>query len=384
MKPLFLLFSALVAGYPALAQQGLGGTWSNTAQPSPGINTGQANPSSTIGPSSNSIFLHGRVVMDDGGDVPLNIVIEKTCNGHTSALTYADKKGRFTVSLSGTSAAKYADASYDANSSGNPNQPAALQSVRKPSLVNCELRASYPGFQSDHVTITASRAMDNPDLGIFILHKTGNARPSTVSATFLNAPRQALKFYQKGMDDLRADRLENATRAFQKAVEAYPQFASAWYEMGRLKMTQDATAAQKLLQKAVAADPKYAPPYVELSFLAMRAHDWAGTLDLTARALAFDSSSYPQLFYFSAVANANIGNFDEAERQARDAVRIDHDRRFPKALQLLGFLLERKGDLQGAAEQMRGFLATSPSDEDAQVIKTELAALQTRLRASNK
>ena len=154
--------------------------------------------------------------------------------------------------------------------------------------------------------------------------------------------------------------------------------------MGRLKMTQDATAAQKLLQKAVAADPKYAPPYVELSFLAMRAHDWAGALDLTARALAFDSSSYPQLFYFSAVANANIGNFDEAERQARDAVRIDHDRRFPKALQLLGFLLERKGDLQGAAEQMRGFLATSPSDEDAQVIKTELAALQTRLRASNK
>jgi tetratricopeptide (TPR) repeat protein len=320
--------------------------------------------------------------MDDNSELPLNVVIEKTCNGHTSALTYADRKGRFTVSLSGDAAAKYADASYDAHSSGNPNQPAAVQAVRKPSLVNCDLRASYPGFLSDYITITSSRAMDNPDLGTFILHKTGNAPPSSISATFLSAPRDALKFYQKGMDDVRKDKIANAEHEFQKAVDLYPQFASAWYEMGKLRMTHDATAAQKLLQKAISAEPKFVPPYVELSFLAMRAHDWAATIDLTSRALVLDSSSFPQLFYFSAVANANISNFDEAEKKARDAVHMDHDHRFPRALQLLAFLLERKGDLQGAAEQMRGFLATSPSAEDAQVIKTELAALQTRLSAS--
>jgi tetratricopeptide (TPR) repeat protein len=372
----------LLVAYPCKAQPAAAGTWSNTAQPSPGINTGQANPSSTIGPSSNSIYLHGRVVMDDNSELPLNVVIEKTCNGRTSALTYTDRKGRFTVSLAGDAAAKYADASYDSHSTGSPNQPASLQTVRKPSLVNCDLRASYPGFLSDHVTISASRAMDNPDLGTFILHKTGSAPPSSISATFLSAPRDALKFYQKGMEDIRKDKIANADHEFQKAVDLYPQFASAWYEMGKLKMTQDATTAQKLLQKAVSAEPKFVPPYVELSFLAMRAHDWAATIDLTNRALALDSSSFPQLFYFSAVANANLSNFDEAEKKARDAVHIDHDHRFPRAIQLLAFLLERKGDLAGAAEQMRGFLALSPSDADAQVIKTELAALQTRLSAS--
>lgn len=382
MKPLFIVFAVLAASVPSGAQ--LTGTWSNTAQPSPGINTGQANPSSTIGPSANSIFLHGRVVMDDGGELPLNIVIEKTCDGRTSALTYADRKGRFTVSLSGTSAAKYADASYDSRSSGNPNQPAAVQTVRRPSLVNCDLRASYPGFQSDYVSITSSRAMDNPDLGVFILRKSGSAPPSTISATFLNAPRPALRAYQKGMDDLRLEKPVNAAKEFQKAVDAYPQFASAWYELGRLKMAQDQSEAHELLQKAVAADPKYVPPYVELAFLAMRAHDWQATVDLASKGLAVDSSTYPQLFYFSAVASANLSNFDEAERKARDAVRIDHDHRYPRALQLLAFLLERKGDLQGAAELMRGFLAASPSGDDAQVIKTELAAVQTRLGGSNK
>jgi tetratricopeptide (TPR) repeat protein len=385
MKLLLLLFSVLLVGFPCAAQSGATGTWSNTAQPSPGINTGQANPSSTIGPSSASIYLHGRVVMDDNSELPLDVVIEKTCNGRTSALTYADRKGRFTVSLAGDAAAKYADASYDSHSTGSPNQPASLQTVRKPSLVNCDLRASYPGFLSDHVNISASRAMDNPDLGTFILHKTGSAPPSTISATFLSAPRDAMKFHQKGMVDIRKDKIGNATHEFQKAVDLYPQFASAWYEMGKLQMIQDTNqdaTAQKLLQKAVAADPKFVLPYVELSFLAMRAHDWAATIDLTSRALVLDSSSFPQLFYFSAVANANISNFDEAEKKARDAVHIDHDHRFPRALQLLAFLLERKGDLAEAAEQMRAFLSMAPSDADAQVIKTELAALQTRLSAS--
>jgi tetratricopeptide (TPR) repeat protein len=323
--------------------------------------------------------MHGRVVMDDASELPLNVVIEKICNGRTSALTYADKKGRFTISLSGDSAARYADASYDAHSSGNPNQPAAVQTVRKPSLVGCDIRAAYPGFQSDHLAISASRAMDSADLGTFILHKTAGAAPSTISATFLSAPREALKPYQKAMDDLRKNKPDDAAREFQKAVEVYPQFASAWYELGRIRMAQDAAAARQCLEKAVAADPKYTPPYVELAFLAMREHNWERTIDLTTRALTVDSSTYPQLFYFNAVANANLSNFDEAEKKARDAVRIDHDHRYPRALQLLAFLLERRGDLKGAAELMRGFLATSPSDEDAQVIKTELSALQTRL-----
>jgi tetratricopeptide (TPR) repeat protein len=383
MKPLFLFIPALLVCCPCRAQ-GLAGSWSNTAQPSPGINTGGANPSSTIGPSSSSIFLYGRVAMDDASELPLNVVIEKTCNGQTSALTYADRKGRFTVNLSGDSAAKYADASYDSHSTGSPNQPAAVQTVRKPSLVGCDLRASYPGFRSDYLSISSSRAMDSADLGTFILHKTSGSAASTISATFLTAPKDALKSYQKAMDDVRKNKPENAKQEFQKAVAIYPQFASAWYELGRLEMAHDdsaatVAAAQTSLRRAIAADPKYSPPYVELSFLAMRGHDWQTTLDLTGRALALDSSTYPQLYYFSAVANANLSNFDDAEKKARDAVRLDHDHRFPRALQLLAFLLERKGDLQGAAEVMRGFLATSPSDPDAQVIKTELASVQTRL-----
>jgi tetratricopeptide (TPR) repeat protein len=184
------------------------------------------------------------------------------------------------------------------------------------------------------------------------------------------------------MEDLRKGKVDSAAQQFRKGVDIDAQFASAWYELGRLKMPVDTAAAQTCLRKAIAADAKYAPPYVELSFLSMRAHDWAATIDLTTRALALDSASYPQLFYFSAIAYANVGNYDEAEKKARDAVRIDHDRRYPKALQLLGFLLERKGDIAGAVEQMRGFLAIAPSPEDAQMAKTQLAALETRMKVT--
>lgn len=384
MKLVFLALVVLLARSPSRAQatSGPGGTFGNAAPPSPGINTGNANPSSTIGPSANSIYLHGRVAMDDGSEVPLNVVIEKICNGRTMALTYADRKGRFTVSLAGDSTARFADASYDSNSVNSPNQGLGTQTVRKPSLVGCDVRAAYPGFQSDHVNISSSRAMDDGNLGTFILHKEGNLPASTISQTSRTAPREAMKAYERGMDDLRKGQAGLAAQQFQKAVDLDPQFATAWYELGRLKMAGDAAAADNCLRKAVAADAKYAPPYVELSFLAMRAHDWPGTIDLTARALALDSASYPQLFYFSAIAYANLGNYDEAEKKARDAVRVDHDRRYPKALQLLGFLLERKGDFAGAAEQMRGYLATEPAAEDAKIVKTQLASLETRMKVN--
>jgi tetratricopeptide (TPR) repeat protein len=386
MKLVVLALSLLLASsrIGAQATSGPGGTFGNAAPPSPGINTGGANPSSTIGPSAGSIYLYGRVTMDDGSELPLNVVIEKICNGRTTALTYADRKGRFAVSLAGDSTAKFADASYDSRSVGSPNQGLGMQTVRKPSLVGCDLRASYPGFQSDHVNISSSRAMDDPNLGTFILHKQGGAAPSTISETFRTAPRDAVKAYERGMDDLRKGKAGDAGQQFQKAVDQDAQFASAWYELGRLKMPEDAPGAQTLLRKAVAADPKYAPPYVELSFLAIRAHDWPSAIDLTTRALALDSSSYPQLFYFSAIAYANAGNYDEAEKKARDAVRVDHDRRFPKAMQLLGFLLERKGDIAGAAEQMRGYLATEPPADDAKMAKTQLASLETRIKAISK
>jgi tetratricopeptide (TPR) repeat protein len=374
----------LLASIPCGAQpsSGPGGTFGNAAPPSPGINTGGANPSSTIGPSASSIYLYGRVTTDDGSELPLNVVVEKTCNGRTTALTYADRRGRFTVSLAGDSTAKFADASYDSRSVGSPNQGLGTQTVRKPSLVGCDLHAAYPGFESDHVNISSSRAMDDANLGIFILHRVGGAASSTISETYRTAPREATKAYERGMDDLRKGKAESAAQQFQKAVDIDAQFAGAWYELGRLKIPVDTAAAQTCLRKAIAADAKYAPPYVELSFLSMRAHDWAATIDLATRALALDSASYPQLFYFSAIAYANVGNYDEAEKKARDAVRIDHDRRYPKALQLLGFLLERKGDIAGAVEQMRGFLAIAPSPEDAQVAKTQLAALETRMKVT--
>src|SRR6185436_8850699 len=58
-------------------------------------------------------------------------------------------------------------------------------------LMGFEIRASLPGFRSDVVNLSGRRAFDNPDLGTIILHRMGNVEGTTISATSLNAPKDA-------------------------------------------------------------------------------------------------------------------------------------------------------------------------------------------------
>ena len=72
--------------------------------------------------------------------------------------------------------------------------------VSERDLMGCELRATLAGFRSDIVSLNGRRAMDNPDVGVIILHRMANVEGFTYSGTSAFAPKDAKKAYDKGRE----------------------------------------------------------------------------------------------------------------------------------------------------------------------------------------
>ena len=153
---------------------------------------------------------------------------------------------------------------------------------------------------------------------------------------------------------VRARDFAGAEAQLRKAVEAYPGYAEAWQELGDLLVVRNRnTEAREAFLQAIASDHRYAKPRLSLARLAATERDWQGALDSAESLLELDAFSYPQAYYFDALANYYMGNREKALEQAQQAVRLDKAHVVPWAEGLLGTLYSDTGDYSAAAEQFR-------------------------------
>ena len=379
---------------PASPQHGAGGgmsagSGSRTSPSNPGITSGT---NTTPGLGGRGLFLSGKVQMEDGAAPPEPVLIERICGtGYRKAEGYTDSKGQFSFQL-GQEQGVTADATFETatgapgvssgSAGASPNRinssgaisPTAASSRR---LIGCELTASLPGFRSDLVNLDQRRRLDNPDVGTLILHRVANVEGSTISVTTLQAPKDARKAYDRARQALRKDKTEEAQKQFAKAVELYPQFAEAWYQLGRLQENNNQTAeARTSYSQALAADPKLISPYLPLARFALHDRNWQDVADTTGRLLKLDAIDFPEAYYYNAAANFRLKKLSDAESSARQALKLDSAHRVPQAAHILGLVLYQKNDYAGAAEQLRTYLQIAPNAPDAAQVKGQLAELE--------
>jgi tetratricopeptide (TPR) repeat protein len=224
--------------------------------------------------------------------------------------------------------------------------------------------------------------LDNPDVGIIILHRLANVEGYTVSATSALAPKDAKKAYDKAGDQIKKNKWSDAKANLEKAVAEYPKYAAAWYELGQAwENENNVDEARKAYGEALNADSKFVKPYLPLAGLAMREKKWQDAIDITSRLNKLDPYDYPRAYYYSAIANLNLQKLDEAEKSAREAVRVDTGHTIPKANHVLGVILANKQDYAGAAESMRAYLALSPDGKDSEFVRKQLADIEKSLAA---
>ena len=341
------------------------------------------------------IFISGKVITDDGTPPPEPATIERICGGANARPEgYTDSKGRFSFEL-GRNMGVMQDASVS-NSNDPFNNRGGMGSrgmgnmggiggmgggVSERDLMGCEIRASLPGYVSSIVNLSGRRVMDNPDIGTIILKRIAGVEGMTFSMTSAMAPKDAKKSYDKARDQMKKKKFDDAQKELEKAVGLYPKYAVAWYELGMIhQQANRKDDARKAYEETLKADSKYINPYLQMAVLSAGENNWKEVDEATDRVIQLNPVNFPQAYFFNSVANYNLQNFDEAEKSAREAVKLDGQHRWPKAQHLLGILLAGKGENQAAIENMRGYLKFNPNGSDKSVVEKQIAEIEERLK----
>jgi Tfp pilus assembly protein PilF len=324
---------------------------------------------SSIGNQENfsQLALHQRGGMSFTGKIAVReaplpwdaIPVVVTCNGAVRYRTEADPKGAFIIQGQVTS-------------SELVTTKADLKQVSASQLIGCNISADVPGYRSTTLHIANQDIRDNPDLGTITL------RPDEAASTPVTS---ANKEAQKKYDKARAEYLSNNTNAaehdLEKATQIDPQFADAWYELGKMQQQKsDNQAALASYLKAVAADAKFVSPYERIAELSALQKKWQDVASATAQSLTLDPAGTPQIWYFDALGNFNNGKADVAEAGARKSLAMDPQHLAPNTEQLLAVILANKGEYAEALKHLQNSLTYMKPGPNADLVKQQIAQLE--------
>lgn len=322
-----------------------------------------ANFGQMMNQQTGSMHFYGKVAMGSGSlpwdPIPILVV----CDGKVRLNLTASAKGDF-------------DIVAPARRSELVTEKKDVKRVIPSELVGCQVSASLDGFTSTKLTIANRSLEDDPSIGTIVLRVDEFAKGSIVSPTTLTASKDAAREFEKAHDDFLNKHADSARRHLEKAVALDPQFAEAWYHLGKLEETSKPQDALTAYNKAVAADPKYIPPYEGIAAVAAPLKKWQDVVDATNHSLELNPAGTPQIWYYNAVGNLNIGNKDAAEKSAETSLGMDPSHIAPNTEQLLAVIEAGRGEYKAALTHLRNCLTYTPPGPNADLMKQQIAQLE--------
>jgi len=348
------------------------------------------------------MFVRGRVASNSGASIPHDALVERICDGRVRQQVYVAPDGGFSMQM-GVHDTTLVDASGEAEM-GRPSQPGASGEdsnlgIPRNELVDCELRASIAGFHSDTVSLVGLLPTGRIiDVGAIAVQPAAAINGTTLSATPYKAPPDARKAYEKGFDAEKKGKLAEAEKYLAKAVEIYPKYASAWYQLGTVFEKQNQKdPARDAYAKAAASEPRFLPPYRSLASMAFEERDWSEVVRLTGYILEHDPLSnastagyvldldeaHPaEIYFYNAIANFKLNKIAEAEKSARKAEQVDLPHHFPQLHLLLAEISARNRDYSAAISELKDYLEIVPHAENREQVRQQLAKLEQLQRVS--
>jgi tetratricopeptide (TPR) repeat protein len=201
----------------------------------------------------------------------------------------------------------------------------------------------------------------------------------TVSVSSLAAPDKARKAFDKGEQEEHKGKLEAAFDHFKEAVTAYPRYAIAWLELGRLQAKQSSFAeAQESFRQAVTSDSSLTTGYVDFALVAAQQQNWQAVAEMTDTLVQRFPDSSPVYWFLNSAAYYNLGKMTEAESGITRAIRLDPRHELPQAEYLYAAILAKKKNFKSAAEHMGNYLRLAPNSTDALAARQNLSAYEQR------
>ena len=369
-------------------------------KPTPPSSTPPSRPAtpspSSSGPSQpreeHVMFLLGHIATNDGTPVPNDAVVERVCSNKVRQQVYASSHGDFSMQL-GSRTDFILDASGEPTSQSGAASEDSMMGISRRELTNCDLRASAAGFHSTVINLVDLDAFSNTiDLGVIVLRRGTKMEGKTLSVAPYKAPKDARRAYEKGLEAERKANFAGARKYFEMAVEIYPKYASAWFQLGTvLEKENQKDAARRAYTQATTIDTRFLPPYMSLASMAYEEGNWTVLLTLTDHILDRDPLNHvavtgyivdldplncTEAYFYNAVANYKLNKIEDAEKSGLKAEHVDLITRFPKLHLLLGEIFARKNDYATAISEVQTYLELVPHAKNADQVREQLAKLE--------
>jgi hypothetical protein len=353
-------------------------------------------PVPNLGPSQPEgdrvMFLQGRVATSDNTPVPNNVLVERICNNKVRQQLYTSPNGDFSMQL-GSKADTFLDATAEPTSQSGGTGKDPVVGIPRSELRNCELRASTAGFHTSVIDLVALDAFgSNIDLGVIFVQRSTKIKGTTLSAIPYQAPKDARRAYEKGLDAERKANVASAQKYFETAVGIYPKYAIAWFQLGNvLQKENQKEAARTAFIRATTIDNRFLPPFLSLASMAFEEGNWPVLLALTDHILNLDPLNHAAVtafivdldplncadaYFYNAVANYKLNKIEDAEKSALKAEHIALPVRFPQLHLLLSEIFARKNDYATAISELKTYLELAPNATNEDQVRAQLAKLE--------
>ena len=346
-------------------------------------------PTQPSAPDDLVLFLRGKIATNDGTSPPNDALVERVCNNRVLQQVYATPGGDFSMQM-GSRFDSFLDVSGGPTSQQGTARTALTEGIPRRDLRNCDLRASAAGFRSDSLSLVDLTPSGSAiDVGAIVMQRVTKIKGMTLSAIPYKAPSNARKAYEKGLEAESKGRLAEARKDFEQALETYPKYTSAWFQLGAvLEKENQKDSARAAYTQATTIDTRFLPPYLALAEMAYEEGNWTEVLQFTGHIIDLDLLNHGEIggyvldldelkpaeaYFYNAVANYNLNKMEQAEKSAVKAEHLDLRPNFPQLHLLLAEIFARKKNYAVATSELRAYLELVPHAGDAEQVREQLA-----------
>ena len=253
-----------------------------------------------------------------------------------------------------------------------------------PALGRYVISVRYPGFEpaSEHVDMTFS-----PTAHVTIILKQipgvvdSTMPPEGPAAGIPGVPPNALKEFEKGQELLKENGdAKGSISHLRKAIELYKPFSQAYMVLGLVYLGQrNWQDAQKTFDQAVHVDPNSAGNHLGLGAAYNGQKNFEAAEKELKRGLEINPHAVEGEYELAKTYWA-AGRWEDAQSHTEKALSLRSD--FAPAHVLLGNVLLRKGDTNGALRQFKEYLRLDPQGPMAEQTRTLVAKIEKALASA--
>jgi len=201
------------------------------------------------------------------------------------------------------------------------------------------------------------------------------SKPGVLNAELANVPKPALVHYFSAADKANKDDHSGAIEELKLAIKEYPSFSQAFNELGvqYLKLNQ-LEEADEAFQAALKVTPDALVPLTNRGIVNVLMKRYGEAVPMLRKALAKNDQSAVG-HYFLGQALANLGLFDDAEKELQASVKLGKEE-MKEAHRLLAIIYVSRGAKKQAADELEAYLKLAPDAPDAEKLKNKIRELR--------